>query len=482
MRKGLWFLAGLVCACSPVTRDDGAFLSDGAGTDALPGTSGDDGGSNDGGDSGSDDDGGSPLKLDVGADPEGGGPMGCVGEPPGGDALLRGRVFAPNGEVPISGALVWVQPDMPEGIPDHVYCESCIELPCDSPHGFTGPDGTFEFDLPPGPHHLVVQKGQFMRATEITVTTGSNEATLDATTLPSTRDEASGRWIPNIALGWGEYDRLEDGLAKLGLAQTNGGTTMVPGTEAFDIYSNGQGAPTVSGTFGELLLDPEAMAKYHIIFVPCTSSPHEQLLNDPQVLSNIRSWVEAGGKWYVSDWSLDFLNRPFPQYQTFHQDKFTGGPFLDEFDSTGTVLDDDLLAWLGALPPALKDINPDNPGDGGGHPTVSGLPNIELVDLWSTIKATPPVWTDDGNGGQVDVGHKTWIEAPGGGGDGAPANHNWPMTVAGEYGCGRMMFTSYHTVEWTDAYRGLTPQELVLAYLILEIGVCQVPYVPPPVG
>jgi hypothetical protein len=36
--------------------------------------------------------------------------------------------------------------------------------------------------------------------------------------------------------------------------------------------------------------------------------------------------------------------------------------------------------------------------------------------------------------------------------------------------------------EYQDTYIGLTPQELVLLYLILEIGVCQTPYLPPPLG
>jgi hypothetical protein len=37
------------------------------------------------------------------------------------------------------------------------------------------------------------------------------------------------------------------------------------------------------------------------------------------------------------------------------------------------------------------------------------------------------------------------------------------------------MFTAYHTAEGGH-YIGLTPQELVLMYLILDIGVCQEPY------
>jgi hypothetical protein len=54
------------------------------------------------------------------------------------------------------------------------------------------------------------------------------------------------------------------------------------------------------------------------------------------------------------------------------------------------------------------------------------------------------------------------------------------LTVTAQYGCGKIQFTSYHTAEFFD-YVGLSPQELVLIYTILEIGVCQEP-LPPPQG
>ena len=71
-----------------------------------------------------------------------------------------------------------------------------------------------------------------------------------------------------------------------------------------------------------------------------------------------------------------------------------------------------------------------------------------------------------------------WIEGPGDG-DTVPTPQN-PLTVTGEYGCGKILFTTYHMAELTTSYSGLTPQELVLLYRLLELGVCQSPYEPPP--
>ena len=56
------------------------------------------------------------------------------------------------------------------------------------------------------------------------------------------------------------------------------------------------------------------------------------------------------------------------------------------------------------------------------------------------------------------------------------------MAISGQYGCGRMMYSTFETS--SVAHLGLNPQELVLLYLILEIGVCHDKPPPPipPIG
>lgn len=99
--------------------------------------------------------------------------------------------------------------------------------------------------------------------------------------------------------------------------------------------------------------------------------------------------------------------------------------------------------------------------------------------VYSGVREVHEVLVNDGMGGEVDVGHKVWIEGPGTETWGVPPPESKsPLTITGEYGCGRILFTAYHTVE-SGGYVGLTPQELILMYLILEIGVCQTPYAPP---
>ena len=464
------FCFSIALACAPACG--------GGRGDANGSTSGMTGGGTQGGSTG--------AKFDVGNGGGSGGDDGGGGScpPVTGDATLTGTVFAPNQEIPVSGALVYASVDKPDGIPQTVYCEECVELPCGTAFTLTEPDGSFSLQVPSGSRWLAVQKGQFLRIVKLDITPGDNPLGPEITSLPDRNDPAADLYIPKIAIGYGAYDRLEDGLAKLGLGQTQGGKTLVQGTEQFDMWDNEGdifgGGQNFKGDLGQLLSNYPLMEQYHIIFVPCSNDYQLSALNDPQTLDNVRQWVSSGGKFYVSDWSNEFVETVFPQYQEFFTDMDgfgSSGDLGTDYDSLGTVLDPDLLAWLQALPQNLKDINPLN-GGGNALPTVNNLPQIETVANWSGVKETPPVMVPDGMGGMVNVGHKVWIEGPGDGYN-IPDNSNWPLTITGEYGCGKLMFTTYHTAEG-GSYVGLTPQELTLMYLILEIGVCQTPYEPPP--
>lgn len=412
-----------------------------------------------------DDDGGTMTKLDVGGAGTGmtddGGNENCDPSPT--NATLTGTVFAPNLEIPISGAVVYVTSGDAEAVPDGVYCAECVEVSCNDHFVLTNPDGTFELPARAGADQkLVVQKGQFLHEAPIDVLEGDNVVDPSLSNLPGEWNPDAGMWIPRIAVVETTNDTIYNILGKIGMGEVSGNGGLVNGTENFDLYDQPSG--------GALLDDLDAMRQYHIIFVPCMAQVSMGGLNQ-QRIDNVRQWVAEGGKWYVTDWANEYLYDVFPNYQTLHGQALN--PDLGYYDTTGFVLDSDLLAWLDALPAPLKDI-------GGGHPNLLSLPTVGIVDNWSGIDAIPPVMATNDEGEQVDVGHHAWVE-------GScpvcnPGNEMRPMTISAEYGCGRMMFSTYHTDEGEHA--GLTPQELILLYIILEIGVCHdtPPPPPPPVG
>ena len=215
------------------------------------------------------------------------------------------------------------------------------------------------------------------------------------------------------------------------------------------------------------------MNQYHIIFVPCASTKY--WVTAPNVpanrAENIRAYVEAGGKWYATDHSNEYIEDPFPNYQEFHN---PGMPDIQPaYSSNGTVLDPELLAWLQALPPQLKDI-------GGGNPNLNSLPSITTQLNYSGIEATYEILVQNDKGEDVNVGHHTWVEGPCG--SCSDSQIQRPMAISGQYGCGRMMYSTFENS--SSDHGGLNPQELVLLYMILEIGVCfgEPPPPPPPIG
>jgi len=412
-----------------------------------------------------DDEGTTEVKLDLGtadgtADGVAEGGEDCVPKPT--NATLRGTVYAPNLEIPISGALVYVSTQDPEPVPDGVYCAECVGVPCDAQFVLTNADGSFELPAGSGAgQKLIVQKGEFLRVSDIEIVEGDNAIPAEISSLPGEWNPDAGMWIPRIAVVDTFNDSIYNILGKIGMGTVDGNGALQPGSERFDLLDQPAG--------GALLDDLAAMRRYHIIFIPCMSQVGMGGLSELRKL-NIRQWVEEGGKFYVTDWANEYLYETFPNYQTLHGQDFD--PDLGYYDTTGTVLDPDLLAWLQALPAPLKDI-------GGGHPNLLSLPQVELVDNWSGIDAIPPVLTQDEMGNDVDVGHYPWVE---GACLACSPSSVRPMTISADYGCGRIMFSTYHTDEGEHA--GLTPQELILLYIILEIGVChdEPPLPPPPVG
>ncbi|MCA9706742.1 MAG: hypothetical protein KDK70_12900 [Myxococcales bacterium] len=390
---------------------------------------------------------------------------GC-GAPAPTNATLTGTVYAPNGEIPISNALVYTTAVPPAGIPQQVYCDECQAVNCDDFFTLTNVDGTFSLDTQAGDgQYLVVQKGQFLRDVVIDVAEGETDVPVDQTNLPGEWNPDAGMWIPRIAVYQTDPDQVYNVLAKFGLGEVSAGGTLVPGTQRFTLVPDDD-----QGAFMDDLVD---MSQYHIIFLPCattvfwTQAPYVS----PQRIQNIRDYVAAGGRWYATDHSNEYIKEPFPAYLDLHNPAMPD--IQPAYTVAGTVVDPGLLAWLEALPPDLANI-------GGGNPTLDMLPMVDLMHNYSGIDAVHSVIVQDDQGADVDVGPHTWVSGPCTSCSDPVVQR--PMAITGQYGCGRMMYSTFENS--SSPHQGLNPQELVLLYMILEIGVCHDKPPPPipPVG
>ena len=399
---------------------------------------------------------------------------------------LTGTVWAPGNapgmvppghEIPISNALVYLSIAQPAPIPQETYCERCVHA-----------DGVLsnalgEFQIPqviPNTYWLVIQKGQFRIETQIIIGEGARALEPDLTTLPSKSDPANGKWIPRIALAGGSYDQLEGIMGKMGIGEVDANGVFVATSAAgnFDLYSNGNFSidSQALGSLTDLVSDLDRMLQYHIIFIPCSGSSNASALQSQANLTNIREYVAAGGKLYVTDWSGEWMDNVFPEQVTLGGTVDTPAAAWNEatttwdtskfgsadgiyYDSEGAeAVDTDLHEWLNGQTGPL----PNSAGEG-----VFNANDMRFVDNYNTIERLTGVQIGvDGEGFPIIDEPNAFVIGP----DRLDGEKK-PLTVSFQpTGCGRVLFSTYHTTP--NSHQGLVPQERVLLYLIMEIGVC----------
>lgn len=399
---------------------------------------------------------------------------------------IRGTVWAPGNapgmvpprhEIPVSGALVSLARNMPAPIPSGVYCEECTQGAFGSV--ITDHQGRFVLNANPGDYYLVIQKGQFRLARPVTIEEETELVAEDAlTTLPSIHNPAIGDYVPRIALAPSGSDELEDILGKMGLGAVSdrGEYRVGEGSSAIDFYAHTNrtlSLPT-AGTVADLVTNLDRLRQYHIIFFPCTGGSTE-LLQRTDVLRNMRDYVAEGGKLYVTDWAGDWNDNVFPAFielesvdtppeaydyatDTWNTELFgTADGSVYDSDNAEAV-DTNLHAWLdGQIGPQVNT----------GEETTFSASLFSAVANWNVILDTPAVQVGlDDEGLPLTESAHTYVI---GGKDNALPKR--PLTVSYEpTGCGRVLFTTYHTSPNTHV--GLVPQERILLYLIMEIGVC----------
>jgi hypothetical protein len=400
------------------------------------------------------------------------------GDDNNGQTRVTGTVWAPgNGpgqvvqgfEIPVSGAMVLLSSAPGDQIPQEATCIECTEAPPGAI--ITDAKGNFELNHQPGTYWLIIQKAQFRIEQQIVVSGNAMPLPGEMTTLPSTHDPANGKWIPHIALATGYGgDTMEDILGKLGIGQVDPSGNFIETSAAghFDLYQNSRamaGAPSVE----TLVTDLEKMLQYHIIFFPCDAGGRADLLMDEQVRKNIRDYVAAGGRLYVADWAGDWADAIFPaeitltgdgtdtpaeaydrESDTWNTEMFGDSNGSPSYTSTSSAADPGMAEWLDGQTTPNGPIVADSFSVSGNW---NRLESVNAVDLG--------IVDDEGN--PVIDEPKTYVADTGGS---APQ-----MATYEPVGCGRVMYSTFHTS--ADAHVGLLPQERVLLYLLLEIGVCK---------
>ena len=345
----------------------------------------------------------------------------------------------------------------PDAIPDGVYCDTCVPLGSGDAYTLTSPDGSFSLGAySTGSQYLVVQKGQFRKVRQIDVAPGEQQLDPEWTRLPSRMNKAAGDDIPKMAVIVGQWDAIEVSLAKLGLADLESGvfgSTVNPDTAGFDMVE-AQFPPDLQDPMqdsSKFLKDWSVLSSYHIVFIPCSGSEGttctDTLPDDPQVQENLVRFVSEGGKLYVTDYSYEYVRRPWPGFVTWDQESSATGSacLTGEYDAPATVDDPEMKEWLAA----------------------QGIVDFEVEANWTRITGLHTQPGVDPEGQPVDITPKAWV-----------TGQSNPATISFEDHCGRVLFSTYHTEGNADDVT-LLPQEKALLYVLLEVGVCVGEPIPP---
>lgn len=331
-------------------------------------------------------------------------------------AEVSGTTYAPNGDLPLSGVLVYWTKTEPEAIPSGVYCDECVEL-AEGTSAISGADGKFTLKIPANDDsvYVVTQKGQFRRVRKVNLAEDATKLDKELTTLPGKTDEADGDTIPKIALMTEPtsttFDMIQTALEGLGIEE----------------WDNLEGDRNVI---------KNDLDQYQIAMFPCGSGEPA----DDEEKDALRAFVEKGGKIYASDYSHEYADAVFPEYFT--------SPMTQDGTSTapdGSFLDDGLSNWLTAIG--------DDPQDAtfeGVWSSFHGIQAAEVPAPDGTLKTfEPKVWT------------RVTDEADYGSGE---------ASISFPYGCGRGMASIFH-VHGTDS-SNLLEQEKALLYMLLEVSAC----------
>ena len=412
---------------------------------------------------------------------------------------LTGTLVAPNGSTPIAGATLHISENDARVAID---ARAAVVQDCPAPDNASewtcsGADGQFSFevtDLPPG-SVLHARKGAWS-LTHTLALNGSNPGQLGPVAFDN--DTAAG--AARIAVVTGDYDRIEDLLAKMGMGEIgssglaarsaavlthghrhihspvarssllaapasledcqaiedptelcdclqqelgedfscdlSGGDGLELGTETFDLYDGNGVLPASYPDVTELFASQDGQPRLFGYDIVYVNCGAD-LPDNVNWQTILQQFVAEGGVLYATDWASEWV-------EAFHGDvapALTSGDTLETLNAT--VVDATLADWLTNVTCAGGDCI-----DGTAVTLAGFLPGWHLLKPLDETSVTPLV--------RADVAAY-----------GFPGETSALMTYQFSHGDGQVIYSSYHTepLSHTDGY---LPQERILEYLFFS--------------
>jgi hypothetical protein len=392
---------------------------------------------------------------------------------------ITGTVMAPNGTLPLHGINVYVPVTTP--LPPLVEGAQCDRCSNGLPGGaiastVTDAFGNFRLENVPASVDVpvVIQTGKWRRQFTLPAVAACQDTatTLDQTRLPKNKAEGD---IPKIAITTGDADTMECLVRKLGIEDTEIGST---GDDRRIHLFRGDGTASFVGGFGggagnlpsatTLWNQTPTLARYDITIFSCEGSQMVNAFGGVNKLQSdldaVKAYADLGGRVFASHWHNIWIS----------------GNFQNNNPGLAAVPWNTLAAWSDAGSFDVGDVTideVDNPKgtvfadwmvNVGGSPVSRGVFSVTEGRLTANSIV-------DATNVERWVGRQGTAEAQ-------MFQFTTPVDVPTDQRCGKVVFTDMHVsgapanlnpypthcVGGTD----LTPQEKALAFMFFDIASC----------
>ncbi len=324
--------------------------------------------------------------------------------PPAESGAVSGRVCAPDGETWLAQADVFVV------LEDGTRVQTTTDA-----------DGAYTLSgVPTGTQTLNIVKGSFQTSRSVEIVDGQT------TVIPEDDCELEVQDL-RIAVVTGDYDRVQDVLATIGIDAAH--TTIFESN-----YLTGN-----VDWVNNLIMDYATLSSFDIVFLNCGVGDKSFVGRDglfpisvnQAAIANLRQFVQEGGSVYASDWAYNIVEKTWPDFVDFAGNdaeaetaKLGDAPF----DIDANITDAQMALSLGQSTMELH------------YPLLQ----------WAVMESVSPQTT-------------VYVRADADLIDGSTLR-DVPHTIAFRPGAGRVLFTSFHQEA------GINPDmQRVLQLLIFEL-------------
>lgn len=393
---------------------------------------------------------------------------------------LVGKVFAPNGSLPLFGANVYVPRETPGPFTEGAQCSRCSDELSGSPivRAQTDDTGSFRLDnLPAGDNiPVVIQLGKWRRQIVIprVAPCVANDAAPTETRLPRNKSEGD---IPRIAITTGDADTMECLVRKLGIDDSeignDGDATRIKlyhgdGTPSFKGgFAGGNGNMAEASTLWNSL---DKLKENDIVFFSCEGAqlPNNGSAKSPEALDAVKAYADLGGRVFASHWHNIWISGKF-QGGVDEPDQALWKPVASEWGDFGS--DDDPVTM------SIDEIS---------NPKGASFANWMVNVGASTTRGKFPIIQWRTTARNLDTSKaERWVYTEGQDNTAQMFQFTTPIEQPLDARCGKVVFSDMHvsldpsTVNayptncvGGEANLTMSEQEKALAFMFFDIGSC----------